>query len=159
MRLLKMIVLAMVIHLGFGCTQVAVSYYGGDVASYGAAGVISETPIGTFIDLEEPPASMDDQASSSNLKQMFDFAINLGDIINGLATFGYGFLDEITAADGAVYNVVVAFQVISALIWIGVALAFIYFLFDSNLLTSKLGLASVLGLGVIGSLSGASALS
>ena len=121
--------------------------------------MISETPIGTFIDLEEPPASMEDQVSPSNLKRMLDFALGLGDIINGLATFGYGFMEEINETDGAVYNIVIAFQVISALIWIGAALAFIYFLFDSNLLTSKLGLASVLGLGVVGSLSGASALS
>ena len=155
MRLLKLLVIVIVIHLGFGCTQVGVSYFAGDVADYGTAGIVSHTPIGTFIDLDNPPASRDDQASPNALKKMLDFANNLGDMINGLATFGYGFVNDIGPDDGAVYNVVVGFRLVSALIWIGAALAFIYFLFDSNLLTSKLGL---LGISIVGGAAGTGAI-
>ena len=158
MRLLKLLILVMVVHLGFGCTQVAYSYHVGDVANYGAAGIISHTPIGTFIDLDDPPASMDDQANPNQLKKMLDFGNNLGDMINGLATFGYGFMDDIDSSSGAVYNIVMGFRLISALIWIGAALAFIYFLFDSNLLTSKFGLLALLGISVVGGASGTGAL-
>ena len=157
MLLLKILIVVIVIHLGMACTQVSVSYNAGDVANYGAAGIVSHTPIGKFIDLEDPPASMDDQATPNQLKRILDFANNLGDIINGLTTFGYGFLEDIEADDGAVYNVVMAFRVVSALLWIGAALAFIYFLYDSNLLTSKVGLLALLGLGATGLLSGTGA--
>ena len=154
MRLLKLLVAVVVIHLGFGCTQVVVSYHAGDVADYGAAGIVSHTPIGTFIDLEDPPASMDDAAQPSAIKKMLDFANNLGDMINGLATFGYGFLTDIGPDDGAVYMVVLAFRMLSVAIWIGGGLALIYFLFDSGLLNSRLGIAGLLGLGIVGTLGG-----
>ena len=155
MRLVKLLIALLAIHMGFGFTQMAVSYFAGDVADYGAAGWISHTPIGTFIDLESAPqSSQDGQANPSNLKATLDFANNLGDAINGLASFGYGFLSDIRPEDGFVYMVVILFRIVSALFWVGLAMSLIYFLFDSNLLTSKLGLALV-GLGVgLGSLSG-----
>ena len=146
------------IHLGMACSQVAFSYYGGDVANYGANGIISHTPIGTFIDLEDPPASMDDQASPNQLKKMLDFANNLGDMINGLASFNYGFVEELRDPESAWHNLVIGLQGLSAILWIASALAFIYFLFDSNLLTSRVGLLALLGLGSVGALSGTGAL-
>ena len=155
MRLLKLLIFVGVVHLGMACTQVVVSYHGGDVANHGVNGIISHTPIGTFIDLEDPPASMDDQVSPGALGRLVDFATGLGDMINGLATFSYAFLTDMDPDDGAVYNIVVGFRVLSALIWIGGALAYIYFLFDSNLLTSPLGLASVAGLSIFGALAAA----
>ena len=155
MLLLKLLIFVIVIHLGMACTQVGVSYYGGDVADYGSAGIISHTPIGSFIDLEAPPGGEVDEGGPLGLaKRLFDFAKNMGDMINGLATFGYGFLTDIEPDDGAVYSVVIGFRLISALVWIGSALAFIYFLFDSNLLTSKVGLLCLLGVATVGILSG-----
>ena len=155
MRLVKLLTALVVIHLGLGFVQMAVSYYAGDVANYGAAGWVSHTPIGTFISLEGAPASSQEgQANPSNMKAILDFANNLGDAINGLASFGYGFLEDIESDDGAVYMIVMAFRIASALFWAALAMALVYFLFDSNLLTSKLGLALV-GLGIgIGGLSG-----
>ena len=155
MRLVKLLTALIVMHLGFGFTQMAVSYFAGDVANYGAAGWVSHTPIGTFIELESAPqSSLDGQADPSNVKAALDFANNLGDAINGLASFRYGFLSDIRPDDGMVYTVVMAFRIISAIFWVALAMALVYFLFDSNLLTSKLGLALV-GLGVgLGSLSG-----
>ena len=155
MRLIKLLIAVLVIHLGLGFTQMAVSYFAGDVADYGAAGWVSHTPIGTFIDLESAPQSSEEgQGNPSNLKATLDFANNLGDAINGLASFGYGFLSDIEPDDGLVYMVVMGFRILSSLFWLSLAMALVYFLFDSNLLTSKLGLALV-GLGIgLGSLSG-----
>ena len=154
MRLLKLLMVVLVIHLGFGATQCVVSYHAGDVADYGAAGIVSHTPIGTFIDLEDPPGSTGEGENPSKFKALLDFANNLGDMIGGMATFGYGFLTDIGPDDGAVYTIVAAFRIISMLIWIGLGLALIYFLFDSNLLTSKLGLGLVGLLGGLGGLGG-----
>ena len=145
MRLIKLLILLVVMHAGMGFTQMAVSYYLGDIADHGAAGFISHTPIGTFISLDGD-LDQDTQANPSNFKAVLDFANNLGDMINGLATFNYGFLGLIESDDGIVYTVVIALRLISALVWVGLGMSLIYFLFDSNLLTSSLGLTLV-GLG------------
>ena len=154
MRLLKLLVVVLVFHLGFGATQCAVSYHAGDVANYGSAGIVSHTPIGTFIDLESPPGSTGEGENPSRFKALLDFANNLGDMIGGLASFGYGFLTDIGPDAGAVYTVVLGFRLISVLIWIALGVALIYFLFDSNLLTSKLGLGLVGLLAGVGGLGG-----
>ena len=157
MRLVKLLTALVVIHMGLGFTQMSVSYFAGDVADYGNAGWVSHTPIGKFIDLDSDQQVQQNQANPSNLKRMLDFANNLGDSINGLASFGYGFLTDIQPSDGAVYMVVMGFRILSALIWIALGMSVIYFLFDSNLLTSKLGLLLV-GLGSgLGILSGVGA--
>ena len=155
MRLVKMTAMLIAIHLGFGFTQMVVSYFAGEVTDYGAAGWISHTPIGTFVNLEgSAPQQGGQETNPSNLKAIFDMVNNTGDMINGLASFNYGFLTSITADDGLVYMAVLGFRMISVLIWLALAMALAYILFDSNLLTSKLGLALVgLGLG-IGGLSG-----
>ena len=154
MRLLKLLIALIAIHMGLGFTQLVVYYYAGDVANYGAGGWISHTPIGTFVNVEsESVPQTEDQANPSNLKALLNFANNLGDAINGLASFGYGFLEDIQPSDGLVYTVVMILRIVSTLFWLALGLALIYFLFDSNLLTSKLGLALVgFGLG-LGSLS------
>ena len=145
MRLIKLLIALLAMHMGFGFTQMVVSYFAGDVADYGAAGWVSHTPIGTFIDLDRGP--MQDQAADPAApKKILDFVNNLGDGINGLLSFDYGFLSDIQPDDGFVYMIVVAFRIISTLFSIGLAVALIYFLFDSGLLTSTLGLAAV-GLG------------
>ena len=142
---IKLLVAVVAIHLGFGFTQMTAGYFGGDVADYGAAGSVSHTPIGTFIDLEPERAPQGDQGNLERLKSMLDFANNVGDMINGLASFRYGVLTDIQ--DGFVYNIVAGFRLVSAFMWIAAGMAMIYFLFDSNLLTSKLGL-SLVGLGL-----------
>ena len=144
MRIVKMFTALIVIHLGLGFTQLAVSYFSGDIADYGAAGWVSLTPVGTFIDLDAPPET--DLANPSNLKRSFDFVNNLGDMVNGLASFGYGFLTDIRPEDGFVYMVAFGFRLMSVLFWTGISMALLYVLFDSGILTSKLGLA-LLGLG------------
>ena len=159
MRLIKLLIAVISIHLGLGFTQLAVSYYAGDIADHGAKGFISHTPIGTFIDLESTTTPQTgEQGSLSNMRLAFDVMNNAGDAINGLVSFGYGVLEEIEPEDGFVYNVVMGFRLLSVLFWIGMGLTLLYILFDSNLLTSKLGLALV-GIGSgIGGLSALGAL-
>lgn len=139
MMLLKILIALIPIHIGFGITQMAFSYYAGDIADHGAAGWISHTPIGSFIDLEETPQTQ--QASLSDIRGLFQVALQLGDAINGLASFGYGFMQEVQPDDGFVYMAVMAFRVISVLFWLGMGIAILYLLFDSNLLNTKVGLA------------------
>ena len=50
-----------------------------------SAGIVSHTPIGTFIDLESPPGSGGDEGNPSKFKALLDFANNLGDMIGGRA--------------------------------------------------------------------------
>ena len=54
-----------------------------------------------------------------------------------------GFLTDIGPDAGAVYTVLRAFRLISVVTWIALGLSLIYFLFDSNMLTSKLCLGLV----------------
>ena len=148
MRLVKLLTALVVIHMGLGFTQMSVTYFGGGVADYGAAGWVSHTPIGTFVDLDSDQRMQSNQANPSNLKTIWDFANKLGDSINGLATFGYGFLQDIQPSDGVVYMVVMGFRILSALIWLGLGMTMIQLLFDSNLLTSPFGLAAI-GVGAV----------
>ena len=158
MVLQRMLIALVAMHLGFGFTQLSLAYYAGDVADYGAAGFLSHTPIGAFVDLDED----NDQTSGANLsaiRQMFEIVNQTGDAINGLASFGYDFLDEIGPDVGLVYMVVLIFRIASWLFTIALGLALLYVLFDSNLLTSKVGLALVAGgSGLVALLSGAGAL-
>ena len=148
MRLFKILTLVITIHLGFGFTQLVVSYFGGDVADYGAAGFVSHTPIGAFIDLSGTPQQLEEDAAS-NPKGLFDFLNRTGDTINALATFDYGFLNVIPPDAGFVYTVVWIFRLISRVLGLVLIGAMIYVIFDSNLLSSKLGMALV-GLGLSG---------
>ena len=150
MRLVKLLIILVTLHLGMGFTQMVVSYFAGDVENYGAAGWVSHTPIGTFIELDERPDERKQcEINFGNVRGVIECANDLGDMINGLASFGYGFLEDIAPDQGLVYMLVVGFRLVSVLIWIGTGFALLYFLFDSNLLTSKLGLAMVgLGLGL-----------
>lgn len=156
MMMLRILIALIPIHVGMGFTQMAVSYYGGDIADHGAAGWVSHTPIGTFIDLDDTQQT--EEFGLANLRQMFEILNRLGDAINGLASFGYGFMDEIESDDGLVYQIVMAFRIISVCVWLGMAVAVLYFLFDSNLLTTKTGMA-ILAFGAgLGSLSALGAL-
>ena len=156
MRLAKMAFALLAIHLGFGFTQFVVSYYQGDVTDYGAGGWIAHTPIGEYIDLE----STQQENASLNLtdiRSSWDHMNKLGDIINGLASFNYGFLSAIPN-DTLAYTVVMIFRVVSVCFWIALGLALLYFLFDSGILNSKLGM-SIVGLGLgLGALSSVGAL-
>ena len=158
MRLIKLLVVLIIIHMALGFTQVAVSYYAGDIADHGTAGWFSHTPLGTFIDLEQTPQTGGDQASPSRIRETWDFVLDLGATINSLASFGYGFWDLIQP-DSLVYQVVVIMRIMSYLFTVGLGLSLLYVLFDSGLLTSKLALALVAGAaGVTAALSGVSAL-
>ena len=144
MRLVKLTIALVVIHLGFGFTQMVVTYYAGDKTIYGTAGWVSHTPIGTFIDLEDAPPDR------TTIQQVLGFVNKLSDAIYGLASFNYDFMADIQPDDGFVYIVVLAFRIMSALFLAALGVAFIYFLFDSNLLASKFGMVvvvSALGLG------------
>ena len=44
-----------------------------------------------------------------------------------------------------VYNVVVAFHLIGLLFWLALGVSLLYVLFDSNILTSRLGLGLIAG--------------
>ena len=77
-------------------------------------------------------------------------------MIGGRAS--YGFLTDIGPDAGAVYTVLLAFRLISVVTWIAPGLSLIYFLFDFNLLTSKLGLGPVGLLAGVGGLGGFGAL-
>ena len=137
MRLIKLLIALVVIHLGLGFTQMVVSYYAGDVANYGASGWVSHTPIGTFMDLED--ADPEDANPEDAPQGLLGVANNLGDMVNGLASFNYGFLSNIQPSDGIVYAVVMAFRIMSALFWLALALALLYLLFDSGLLRTVTG--------------------
>ena len=156
MGLVKVLVALVVIHLGMGFAQVAVNYFASDIADYGAAGWISHTPIGELVPLDNARELGDAAPKPGQLEQVLSPAIRVGEMINGLASFGYGFLEAITPDDGFVYTLVMGFRVFSVLILIGVALRLLYVLFDSGILNSTFGMAAV-GLGVAGTV-GASAL-
>ena len=124
MLILRLMIAMIPIHLGLGFTQVAVSYYAGDYADYGAAGLISHTPIGSFVNLDDMPEQTE-EGMLSNVRDLFDTAVNAGVAINGLASFGYGFLQQIQPDDGLVYLVVMTLRTISALMWIASGFALV----------------------------------
>ena len=150
MRLLKLLIALIVIHIGLGFTQMAVTYYSSQREP--STDIVSHTPIGKVLGTERREDC--GGLNLGNLMAILSCINNVGDMINGLASFEYGFLSAITADDGMAYNVVMAFRIISVLFWLGLGLGLLYFLFDSNLLTSKLGLALVGGGAVTGLVSG-----
>ena len=154
--LLKLLIALVTLHIAFGFVELAAAYYAGDIADHGAAGWVSRTPIGEFIDLDSTEQQTNPNSSLFDVRQparMFDVVLRAGGAINGLASFNYPSLALIQPDDGFVYNIVMLFRILSALIWIALGLGMLYLLFQSNLLTSKFGMAMVaLGLSV-GSLS------
>ena len=136
----RLLIGLVVAHLICGMIQVAVSYYAGDVADHGAAGIVSHTPIGSFVELDEDQRA-DGGGGLSDIRGMFQAMIKVGDSINGLASFDYGWIEILAESDGMVGNLATAFRIGTALAIIAMALALLYFLFDSGMLTSKAGLA------------------
>ena len=92
------------------------------------------------------------EGTPSKFKALLDFANNLGDMICDRVS---GFLMDIRPDAGAFYTVLLAFRLISVVTWIALGLSLIYFLFDSNLLTSKLCPVLVGLLAGVGGLRGA----
>ena len=155
MRLIKLLIAVVAIHLGLGFAQVGANYFGGDVADYGDMSIVSYTPLERFLDLNNES----EQVSLSVFSQMLDWADRIGDTINGLVTFNYGIITSIGTDDGAVYGWAILVRVGTAILSLSLGIALIYFLFDSNILTSSLGLALVgLGLGTASALSATGAL-
>ena len=151
MRLVKLLIALVFIHAGLGFTQMVASYYGGGVADYGESGVLSHTPLVPLLNLDDGGPRC--EVALSNPRGLLECINNLGDTLNGLASINYAFLSNITADDGFVFNVVVLLRLAAVLFSVGIALALVYVLFDSNLLTSKLGLG-LMGLGGLASVTG-----
>ncbi len=141
MLLMRLLIALIAIHVGLGFTALVYSYFAGDVADYGAAGIFSHTEIGRFVNLETDPE--DRQSNWANPRAMYGIVNNFGDAINGLLTFNYTFLNEIQPDDGLAYNGVIILRVIGTLFSLGLGLAFLRILFQSNILTSKLGFGLV----------------
>ena len=148
MTLIKLLVVLISLHLGMGFTQISVSYFAGDVADYGAAGVISHTPIGSFIDLDDDARrGREAQGNPSSFESILGFVNNLGDMVNGMASFGYGALTQFSPDDGLVYTIIIILRIIGTMFTVSVALAVLRLVFDSGILNSTLGM----GLFAIGS--------
>ena len=153
--LLKLLIALVMIHLALGFTQMAVTYYAAESSPDDVVGYnwVANTPIGDFLPDTTPQT---EENQSGLVRGAFEFLNRIGDSINGLATFGgYGFITDIEPDQGLIYVLVMILRLISVLVWLGLAWGTAYFLFDSNLLTSKIGL-SLLALG--GGIGGLSAL-
>ena len=153
MRLIKLLILLLAVHMGCGFTQMAAAYYGGDTAV--SSNLLEHTPIGSFIDVDNLDAMQRGaEADPSQIRQMVGFINQVGDMSFGLVSFEYGFLTDMQPSDGVVYNIVVLFRLASVILWLSLGMTIIYILFDSGLLTSPLGLAAVAGITVLTSLVG-----
>ena len=153
MGLVKMAFALIAIHLGLGFTQLVVSYFGGDVAHYGARGFVAHTPIGAHIDLSDAERE-DVELNLSNIRKTWDYMTALGGVINGLASFNYGFLSNIQPEDGLPYQAVMLFRLAGVCFLLALGILLLRFLFDSGILNSKLGMSIValgLGLGALSS--------
>lgn len=78
-------------------------------------------------------------------RELIGFGDRVGDMINGLVTFNYGLLSDIQDDGSFASNVAILFT-------LGVTMGLVYFLFDSNLQTSKLGWMLLLGVSITGGL-------
>ena len=151
MLLLKLLIALIVLHLAMGFVQLSISYYAGDIADHGARGFVSHTPIGALVggsvtDSED----MEERQTGGGLnltdpRSAFEIVNRLSNTIGGLTILQYGFLEEIKPDDGFVYNIVVAFHLLGLLFWLALGVSLLYILFDSNILTSRLGLGLIAG--------------
>ena len=78
-------------------------------------------------------------------RSAFEIVNRLSNTIGGLTILQYGFPGGNHARDGFVYNIVVGFHLIGLLFWLALGVSLLYILFDSNILTSRLGLGLIAG--------------
>ena len=150
MGLVKILVALVVLHLAMGFTQMSVTYFTAERPDYGEKGILSHTPIASIMPLDDAdrvPGGI--ELTPGAFDRLIGTVNAVGDMTNGLATFNYAFLTDIGSDAGLPYMLVMAFRIFSALIWVALAVRLLYILFDSNILTSPLGLG-VVGLGVAG---------
>ena len=136
MGLVKLLVALIVIHLGLGASQMMMTYWTADVADRGDQGIISYTPLGPLLTSYD---GEDVGFAPSAIGNGITFLNNLGDTINGLASFNYDVLSRIEADAGVVYNVVIAFRLAGVVFTLGAYLRLLYILFDSGILATRPG--------------------
>lgn len=136
MGIVKILIALVAIHLGLGFSQMMMTYWLSDVVHHGSQGVISYTPLGPLLNSFD---SVDVGFAPSAIGNGISFINNLGDTVNGLASFDYDMLSRITAQDGFVYNVVVGFKLMGVLFAVSIFLRLLYMLFESGILSTRPG--------------------
>lgn len=150
MTLVKLLIALIVVHMALGISQMTLSYWAGDVADYGAAGVISHTPLGSLLRVEADRQS----GPPSTLESFRNLLVDFFSTITGLLNFRYGILHAIEPGDGMVYNVVMALRLAGVLAWFGLGMGTLKMLFDSGLLNSTVGIiiaGTLFGIGSVAS--------
>ena len=90
--------------------------------------------------------------SQGNVPGLFHFLFDLGDTVNSFASFNYAFLGEIST-ENFLFLLVLGLRLLSIGIWFAVGGALVKTVLDSNLLSSKVGLAVLFGgLGILSGL-------
>ena len=142
MILLKFLIALIAVHIGLGFAQLSTDYFIADVPN-AAGGSVSHTPVGNLINLQTDPEQR--QSNWKDPRTIWNVLDEAGDAINGLVSFDYPMLDLIVQQgdSGLAYNVIVILRLIGTLFSVALGLGFLLMLFQSNILTSKLGFGLV----------------
>lgn len=144
-------VLLLVMHIAMAFVAGTKAYFDGYLSDHGVSGWLAFTPLSAHFDLESSVSGARD-VSLANVPGMFRFLFDLGDSVNSLASFDYPHLAAITTAN-FLFVLVLALRGFSLVVWFASAGALIKTALDSNMLSSKVGLAVLFGgIGILSAL-------
>ena len=156
--LLPLLVALLSIHVGLAITDANINYWGRGVGERPAQ-ILSGTPIGHWLSedddkaLQNPGEVLDPSAFS----RILTFAVDLSLTVRDFTTFNYSFL-QVGEDAGIFYLGAIALRVMAFVLLAATYMAAIYFLFDSGIINSKLGLALVASGAAVGGLAWAGTL-
>lgn len=146
MTLIKLLTAIMVLHMGFGVTQFSVTLFTAEEVQYGDGGFISHTPLESLVPMDDAARALSETQPprQGGFWNFLNPIVNIGDTINGLATFRYDMLTQVGPDEGFVYTVVLLFRIIPSIIQLALAVAMFQVITSSGLLNSTLGQGAVL---------------
>ena len=142
----KLAILLLVVHIACAFVELTRSYNNGYLSSYGMGGWLAHTPIGSHFDLEDTGSGAHDVGLQGieTVPGIFRFLFDLGETVNRLAIVHYDFMSEITAAN-FLFVLVLGLRIFSLGVWASAATALARTVFQSNMLSSKVGLVMLFG--------------
>ena len=142
----KVSILLLIVHIAAAFVELTRSYNNGYLTNYGMDGWLANTPIGSHFDLESTDSGSHDVGLQGieTVPAIFRFLFDLGDTVNSLAIVNYDFMSEITAAN-FLFVLVLGLRIFSLAVWASSATALAQTVFQSNMLSSKVGLVMLFG--------------
>lgn len=142
----KVSILLVVIHIGAAFIELTRSYNNGYLTNYGMDGWLAHTPVGSHFDLESTASGAHDVGLQGvqTVPGFLTFLFDLGDTVNSLAIIDYDWMSQITTAN-FFFVIILALRLFSLGVWFAAGASLVGTVFQSGMLTSKVGLVLLFG--------------